>query len=108
MENFAEGFRYETLQELKMNNLSQYRIFSEWAFRKLAEDPLLYRKIVFTDKANFYLNGQVNKQNCRFWSGDQPEALQKLSMHLKKSHSLVRFMGWWHHWTVLIQRCCES
>ena len=28
--------------------------------------------------------GYVNKQNCRFWSEDQPEELQKLSMHSEK------------------------
>ena len=37
-----------------------------------------YRKIVFSDKAQFWLNRYVNKQNCQFWSADQPEELQKL------------------------------
>ena len=30
-----------------------------------------------SDEAHFWLNGYVNKQNCE----DQPEELQKLSMH---------------------------
>ena len=50
----------------------------------MAEDPLLYRKIVFSDEAHFWLNGYVNKQNCRFWSEDQSESLQKLPMHPEK------------------------
>ena len=70
--------------KLKQNDLPQRRIFIEWALGKLAEDPLLYRKIVFSDEAHFWLNGYVNKQNCRFWSEDQPEALQKLPMHPEK------------------------
>ena len=28
-----------------------------------------------------WLNGYVNKQNCRFWSEDQAEELQKLPIH---------------------------
>ncbi|CAH2000968.1 unnamed protein product [Acanthoscelides obtectus] len=34
--------------------------------------------------AHFWLNGYVNKQNCRIWSEDQPEALQELPMHPEK------------------------
>ena len=51
---------------------------------RLTEDPLFYRKIVFSDEAHFWLNGYVNKLNCRFWSEDQPEELQKLSMKPEK------------------------
>ena len=51
---------------------------------KVAETPILYRKIVFSDEAHFWLHGYVNKQNCRFCSEDQPEALQKLPMHPEK------------------------
>ena len=47
----------------------------------MAEDPLLHRKILFSDEAHFWLNGYVNRQNCRFWNEDQPEALLKLPMH---------------------------
>ena len=43
-----------------------------------------YRKIVFSDEANFWLNGYVNKQNCRFWSEDRPQELQKLPMLSEK------------------------
>ena len=39
---------------------------------------------MFSDEAHFWLNGYVNKQNCRFWSEDQPEELQKLPMHPEK------------------------
>jgi hypothetical protein len=35
-------------------------------------------------EAHFWLNGYVNKQNCRFWSEYQPEALQELPMHPEK------------------------
>ena len=47
----------------------------------LVEDPLFYRKIVFSHEVFLLLNGYVNKQNCQFWREDQPEELQKLPMH---------------------------
>ena len=82
VENFAEGIRSEVFQntadariEVKGSTATQ----NFWWMGKL-EDPLLYWKIVFSDEANFWLNGYVNKQNCRFWSEDQSEALQKLPM----------------------------
>ena len=37
------------------------------------------------DEAHSWLNGCVNKHNCRFWSEDQPEELQKLPLHPEKS-----------------------
>ena len=39
---------------------------------------------MFSNEAHFWLNGDVNKQNCQFWTEDQPEALQKLLMHPAK------------------------
>ena len=85
-------FKIQLVQELKTNDLPQRRIFDEWTLGKLAEDLLLYRKIVFSDEAHFSLNGYVNKQNCRFWKETQPEALQKLLMHPKK---LTVWCGLW-------------
>ena len=74
------------MQELKPIDLPQRRIFDEWALGKLAKDPFFYRKIVFSDEAHFWLNTcrYVSKQNCRFFSEDQPEELQKLPMHPEK------------------------
>ena len=79
---FAEEFRIQLVQELKPNNLPQCRIFAEWTLGKLVEAALFYRKMMFSDEAHLWLNG--NKQNCRFWNEDQPEELQKLPMHPEK------------------------
>ena len=55
----VKPFKVQLVQELKPNDLSQCRIFGEWALGKLAKDPLFYRKIVFSDEAHFWLNGYV-------------------------------------------------
>ena len=45
----VKPFKIQLVQELKPNVLSLNSIFDEWAFGKLAVDPLLHRKIVFND-----------------------------------------------------------
>lgn len=35
------------------------------------------KNILFSDEATFYLNGTVNKQNCRYWSQENPRWIQE-------------------------------
>lgn len=41
------------------------------------QDLLFKTKIVFTDEACFSLNGQVNRQNSRYWSDKNPHWAQE-------------------------------
>ncbi|GFX39624.1 hypothetical protein TNCV_2103681 [Trichonephila clavipes] len=34
-----------------------------------------HKRILFSDEAHFWLNGDVNKQNCRIWSEANPHVL---------------------------------
>ncbi|GFY36191.1 uncharacterized protein TNCV_4845631 [Trichonephila clavipes] len=52
-------------------------------------------KVIFDDEAHFWLNGYVNKQNCRIWSEANPQVYVETPLHPEK-HCLVRFMGWWN------------
>lgn len=79
-----KAYKIQLAQELKPGDLPQRRIFGEWALEMLAENPLFYRQIIFSDEANFWLNGYVNKQNCRIWADEQPQAIQELPMHPEK------------------------
>lgn len=40
---------------------------------------------MFSDEAHFWLNGYVNKQNCRIWCDEQPRAILELPMHPEKT-----------------------
>ncbi|QQP36291.1 Transposable element Tc3 transposase [Caligus rogercresseyi] len=51
-----KAYKIQLLQELKPNDLPQRLMFGEWALEQLDENP-----------AHFWLNGYVNKQNCRIW-----------------------------------------
>ncbi|GFV97840.1 transposable element Tc3 transposase [Trichonephila clavipes] len=39
----------------------------------MAVVPDFHKRILFSDKAHFWLNGYVNKQNCRIWSEANPQ-----------------------------------
>ncbi|GFY07698.1 transposable element Tc3 transposase [Trichonephila clavipes] len=47
--------------------------FVEWAQNEIAVVPDFHRRILFSDEAHFWLNGYVNKQNCRIWSEANPQ-----------------------------------
>ena len=51
---------------------------------KLEENEEFHRKIIFSDKAHFWLNGFVNKQNMRHWSATNPTVLLETPLHPQK------------------------
>ncbi|GFV27180.1 DUF4817 domain-containing protein [Trichonephila clavipes] len=51
------------------------RRFVEWARNEIAVVPDFHKRILFSDEAHFWLNGYVNKQNCRIWSEANPQEL---------------------------------
>ncbi|GFS79133.1 uncharacterized protein TNCV_4408501 [Trichonephila clavipes] len=65
------------------------RRFVEWAQNEIAIVPDFHKRILFSDEAHFWLNGYVNKQNCRIWSEANPQVYVE-------TDCLVRFMGWWN------------
>ena len=48
---------------------------------------LAKKKIIFSDKAHFDLDGNVNKQNCLFWGTENPHACIEKPTHPKRSLS---------------------
>ncbi|GFW20982.1 DUF4817 domain-containing protein [Trichonephila clavipes] len=60
---------------IHQNNHQARRRFVEWAQNEIAVVPDFHKRILFSDEAHFWLNGYVNKQNCRIWSEANPEKL---------------------------------
>ncbi|GFT18607.1 uncharacterized protein TNCV_794701 [Trichonephila clavipes] len=58
--------------------------FVEWAQKEIAVAPDFHKRILFSDEAHFWLNGYVNKQNCRIWSEANPQVYVKTSLHPEK------------------------
>ncbi|GFU29289.1 putative transposable element [Trichonephila clavipes] len=60
------------------------RRFVEWAQNEIAVVPDFHRRILFSDEAHFWLNGYVNKQNCRIWSEANPQVYVETPLHPEK------------------------
>lgn len=73
-----QPYKIQLIQEIKPADHHQRRLFADFALEKINADPFFYRSLIFSDEAHFWLNGYVNKQNCRIWSDENPHvALQK-------------------------------
>ncbi|XP_071056520.1 uncharacterized protein [Onthophagus taurus] len=60
------------LQELSENDFDRRVQFCEEMMRRINDDLNFINKIIFSDEATFYLNGKVNRHNCRYWSAENP------------------------------------
>lgn len=87
-------YKIQIVQELKPNDHLERRTFADWALEQLETDPNFGQKIIFSDEAHFWLNGYVNKQNCRFWSDENPREIMPKPLHPEK---LTVWCGLWRH-----------
>lgn len=85
-------YKIQLTQGLKVNDHRQRRVFAEWALEHLETDPDFHRKIIFSDEAHFWMNGYVNKQNCRIWDDTNPHKIQERPMHPEK---VTVWCGFW-------------
>ncbi|GFX09477.1 uncharacterized protein TNCV_4698631 [Trichonephila clavipes] len=56
----------------------------EWDQNEIAVVPDFHNRILFSDEAHFWLNGYVNKQNCRIWSEANPQVYVETPLHPEK------------------------
>ncbi|GFX68252.1 transposable element Tc3 transposase [Trichonephila clavipes] len=69
---------------IHQNNHQARRRFVEWAQNEIAVVPDFHKRILFSDEAHFWLNGYVNKQNCRIWSEANPQVNVETPLHPEK------------------------
>ncbi|GFV21935.1 putative transposable element [Trichonephila clavipes] len=62
----------------RLNNAFKY------AQNEIAVVPDFHKRILFSDEAHFWLNGYVNKQNCRIWSEANPQVYVETPLHPEK------------------------
>ncbi|GFY26103.1 hypothetical protein TNCV_354201 [Trichonephila clavipes] len=60
------------------------RRFVEWVQNQIAVVPDFHKRNLFSDEAHFWLNGYVNKQNCRIWSEANPQVYVETPLHPEK------------------------
>ncbi|GFS96071.1 kinesin-like protein [Trichonephila clavipes] len=68
------------------------RRFVEWAQKEIAVVPDFHKRILFSDEAHFWLNGYVNKQNCRIWREANPQVYVETPLHPET------LTVWWALW----------
>ncbi|GFT75722.1 hypothetical protein TNCV_3125221 [Trichonephila clavipes] len=66
------------------NDHQARRRFVGWAQNEIAVVPDFHKRILFSDEAHFWLNGYVNKQNCRVWSEANPQVYVETPLHPEK------------------------
>ncbi|GFT87859.1 hypothetical protein TNCV_799651 [Trichonephila clavipes] len=66
---------------IHQNHHQARRRFVEWAQTEIAVVPDFHKRILFSDEAHFWLNGYVNKQNCRIWSEANPQVYVETPLH---------------------------
>ncbi|GFU43068.1 hypothetical protein TNCV_3141781 [Trichonephila clavipes] len=69
---------------IHQNDHQARRRIVEWAQNEIAVVPDFHKRILFSDEAHFWLNGYVNKQNCRIWSEAKPQVYGKTPLHPEK------------------------
>ncbi|GFT63204.1 DUF4817 domain-containing protein [Trichonephila clavipes] len=69
---------------IHQNDHQARRRFVEWAQNEIAVVPDFHKLILFSDEAHFWLNGYVNKQNCRIWSEANPQVSVETPLHPEK------------------------
>ncbi|GFU46644.1 hypothetical protein TNCV_1546591 [Trichonephila clavipes] len=65
-------------------NLTTSDRFVEWAQNEIAVVPDFHKRILFSHEAHFWLNGYVNKQNCRIWSEANSQVYVETPLHPEK------------------------
>ncbi|GFV08313.1 transposase [Trichonephila clavipes] len=69
---------------IHQNDHQARRRFVEWAQNEIAAVPDFHKRILFSDEAHLWLNGYVNKQNCRIWSEASPPVYVETPLHPEK------------------------
>ena len=46
-------------------------------FLEKCEDDIFWSHLLMSEEAHLYLDGFVNKQNCRIWATENPQAVKE-------------------------------
>ncbi|GFT74460.1 uncharacterized protein TNCV_539661 [Trichonephila clavipes] len=87
---------------IHQNDHQARRRFVEWAQNEIAVVPDFHKRILFSDEAHVWLNGYVNKQNCRIWSEANPQVYVETPLHPEK---LTVWCAFWAGGILLQKRC---
>lgn len=77
-------YKLRIVHELTEEDKAHRKVFAETELELLNKDPDSFHFFLSTDEANFYINGLVNRHNCRYWSDTRPTWYQEKPLHSPK------------------------
>lgn len=72
-----KAYKIQLVQELKDTDYANRLNFANEMLQR-------FNNILFSDEANFQLNGHVNRQNCRYWAVENPIRKHERPLHSPK------------------------
>lgn len=70
-------YKMQILQELHEDDFDRRIEFCEIMSNLINTRAIVVSNICFSDECTFFLNGHVNRQNCRYWSEDNPHIFRE-------------------------------
>lgn len=70
-------YKFKLVHELNEDDGDRRLQFCEDMTQRLNDNPNLLYNICFSDECTFYLNGTVNRHNCRIWSDENPHEFRE-------------------------------
>lgn len=70
-------YKMHILHELQDDDHDRRIQFCEIMTEFIKQTPNLLQSVIFSDECTFFLNGKVNKQNCRYWSDENPHQFRE-------------------------------
>lgn len=61
-------YKIHLVQELNVEYYDHHLQFCEIMSERAANDPQFHFNICFSNECSFFMNGTVNRHNCRYWS----------------------------------------
>jgi hypothetical protein len=87
-------YKIKMIHELNEDDFDRRMEYCEILSERVIETPNLLYKICFSDECTFYLNGEVNRQNFRYWSDSNPHlARQVHTQHPQKLNVWAGILG---------------
>ena len=71
------AYKIQLKQEIKPDDRPKRVKFATFMLNTIDEDETFLRCICFSDEATFYVNGCVNRHNCRIWGTQQPNEIHE-------------------------------
>ena len=76
-ENKFHPFKPVLIHEINEDDPDRRMQFCDQIQQKIAEDPEFVKKTCFSDESSFFLNGTVNRHNCRYWALQNPHEFRE-------------------------------